>query len=155
MPENDEILPRENQEAIKEHILETQKDLQNKFIESSWRLTQHNFISNAGGAVAILGYLGTDDPGSWAVYPLLLFALGIISSTVELRALVSIYSNLFHATSDVLNRIQDKDFSLKDTRLNTKASSAAGNVCKYASYISQLSFLLGVIVGGFWYVCTP
>lgn len=155
MPANDEILPPENQEAIREHILESQLELQNKFIESSWRLTQHNFISNAGGAVAILGYLGTSDAGSWAVYPLLLFALGIISSTVEMRALVLIYANLHQATTDVLDRILGNGFRLNDTKLNTKASSVAGSVGKFASYLSQFCFFVGVMVGGYWYVCTP
>ncbi|PLW83238.1 hypothetical protein CWI75_07465 [Kineobactrum sediminis] len=153
MIEDDGQLPSENQEAIREHALETQRELQVKFIESSWRLTQHNFISNAGGAVAVLGYMGASNAGGWAVYPLLLFALGIISSTVEVRALLSTYACLYEATSDVLERILGRSFGLNDTKLDTKGSNVAGNVNKYASYLSQTSFIVGVLVGGYFYVC--
>ena len=86
------VLPRENQELIRANALKDQTELQNKIIETGWRLTQHNFITNAGGAVAILGFLGTESAGSWAIIPLLIFALGIISSTVEIRALLATYS---------------------------------------------------------------
>jgi len=155
MPADDEILLTENQETTREFILESHSWLRDKVIESNWRLTQQTFLSNAGGAAAVLGYMGSAEPGSWAIFPLVFFALGIVTSAIEVRALLHTYALLHNSTTQVLDRILGRDFSLKDTKLNTKKSKFAGNINLYAGMASQVFFVLGVGVGGYFYACAP
>jgi hypothetical protein len=38
-----------------------------KVVETDWRLTQHNFLINAGGAAAMLAYLGSSSASKFAI----------------------------------------------------------------------------------------
>lgn len=154
MSERDPILPEENQELIRSEVLRQMNELTEKVTETNWKLTQHNFISNAGGAIAILGFLGTDNAGSWAIYPLLIFAIGLVSSTIEVRALHEVYSELHKAVSANFANISGRDFTAQDAMPEKGTGKLPGTVNKYASYISQACFILGVVCGGGGYVFT-
>lgn len=124
-----------------------------KVIETNWRLTQHNFLINAGGAAAVLAYLGTSHGAKFAVWPLLLFLVGVIASGAEVRALVAIYSELH---KDALNRLSGFMNNLLPADKAVPSEDVAkvpGTIKRWGGWIAQLSFVLGVIVGLYQYLC--
>ena len=152
MNDNQKIVPPENQDLIREEALRQQSDLQDKVIECNWRLTQHNFLANAGGAVAILGFMGSDKSGTWAIYSLLFFALGIICSAIEVRALLEIFGDLHKAVTESIDRISGKVFSVEEALIRKDAGRLPGRINMMASYISQACFIIGVFIGGGAYI---
>jgi len=125
-----------------------------KIVETDKWLTQHNFLVNAGGAAATLGYLGTNPGSSFAVFPLLLFLVGIIASGIEIRGLLSIYS---HLHKDALRRrggFVSDEISVKEAASVEKVPIWSVRANHWSGIVSQLSFVVGSIIGISSYVCS-
>src|SRR5690242_14543309 len=64
-------------------------------LESDSLLTRYIFLTNAGGAVAMLTFIGTKQASSsYEWLPLVCFVLGVIASGVEVRALAIVRGGL-------------------------------------------------------------
>jgi len=125
-----------------------------KIVETDKWLTQHNFLVNAGGAAAVLGYIGTSPSSTYAVFPLLIFLIGVVASGIEIRGLLSIYG---HLHEDALRR---RGGFVSD-QINVKEAATIKDVPKWSKranhwsgVVAQLSFVLGCIVGISGHVCS-
>jgi len=124
-----------------------------KIVETDKWLTQHNFLVNAGGAAATLGYLGASPNSSFAIFPLLLFLIGIIASGIEIRGLLSIYS---HLHKDALRRrgeFVSDEISVKEAASVEKVPIWSVRANHWSGIASQLSFVGGSVIGIIVYVC--
>jgi hypothetical protein len=65
-----------------------------EFLAASYKLSQHNFLVNAGGATAVLAYIGSTSDATFAILPLVCFLVGIIACGVELRSLSTFFNVL-------------------------------------------------------------
>lgn len=133
--------------AIVEELSAQARQCFDKVIEADWRLTQHNFLVNAGGAAAVLAYLGSTPTPRFAIWPLLLFLIGVIASGIEIRALLSIYSALY---KDALRRragFVGNELRVKESVPASDVSGCASHINHWSGVVSQLSFVLGVAVG--------
>lgn len=118
-----------------------------KVVETDWRLTQHNFLVKAGGAAAILAFWSSNPSSSFAVWPLIMFVLGVIASGLEIRALLQVYGN-FH--KDALRRrygfITGK-LKVKETVPSPDVESIASKINHWSGVASQVVFVVGVFLG--------
>ena len=110
-------------------------------------LTQHNFLVNAGGAAAVLSYLGSGTAPVFAVIPLSLFLLGVIASGVEIRYLMRLHAELHQ---DAIRRrsgfVSDK-YSVAEAADVQAPSKTTRNINHYCGLIAQGSFIIGALLG--------
>lgn len=133
--------------AIVEELSAQARQCFDKIIETDWRLTQHNFLVNAGGAGAVLAYLGSTPTPKFAIWSLLLFLFGVIASGIEIRALLSVYSALH---KDALRRragFVGNELRVKESVPARDVSGCASHVNHLSGVVSQVSFVLGAAVG--------
>jgi hypothetical protein len=147
MKDRSEDLEPEVASAIVDELSNQARECLNKIAEIDWKLTQHNFFVNAGGAAAILAYLGTSPAPTYAVWPLALFVGGIIASGIEIRALLGIFSALH---SDALRRragFVGNELAVEDSVPKHDVTGCWKHINHWSGVISQVSFVLGSIVG--------
>lgn len=123
-----------------------------KVVETDWRLTQHNFLMNAGGVAALLAYIGSNPNATFAIWPLICFLVGIIASGVEIRALLKTYSALH---SDALRRREGfmmNRLSVADSVPKEGVAGKAAVINHWSGVISQTAFVLGVVWGVVMYL---
>ena len=65
-----------------------------ELISIGHKLTQHNFLVNAGGAAAVLAYIGSTPGAGFAMWPLACFLVGVVATGVELRSLATFFEAL-------------------------------------------------------------
>lgn len=116
-------------------------------------LTQHNFLINAGGAAAILGYLSSEPTPDFAIAPLVIFLSGVIASGIEIRYLLKVHQEL---NEDALQR-RDGFVSDKLTVAQVVSVDAPKTITKninhYSGLVAQWSFAIGSIVGVIGFLC--
>lgn len=125
-----------------------------KIVETDKWLTQHNFLVNAGGAAATLGYLGTSPSSSFAVFPLLIFLVGIIASGIEIRGLLSIYS---HLHKDAIRRrggFVSDEITVREAASVEKIPKWSVRANSWSGIVSQISFVVGSVLGISSFVCS-
>ena len=118
-----------------------------KVVESDWRLTQQNFLVNAGGAAAVLAYLGSDAASTFAIWPLVCFVVGVAASGIEIRTLLLIYSSLH---KDALRRragFVENRISTKDLGPPADVGGCATHIHHWCGWLAQIAFVAGVVVG--------
>lgn len=129
-------------------ILEGQVDTSFKaVVETDKWLTQHNFLINAGGAGAILGYLSSTPTPTFAIFPLVLFLIGIAASGIEIRYLLKMHHELH---SDAMRRrggFVSNELSVAQAADVQAPSNMTKFFNKYSGLVAQASFLLGCVVG--------
>lgn len=133
--------------AIGEELSAQARQCFDKVIETDWRLTQHNFLANAGGAAAVLAYLGTTPTPKFAVWPLILFLIGIIASGVEIRALLSVYSALHKDALRRRARFMSNELRVKESVPAPGIAGWASCINHWSGVVAQVSFILGMAVG--------
>lgn len=147
MKEHRSQLDKDTAAAIGRELSAQFQECHNKFIETSWKLTQHNFLTNAGGAVAVLAYLGSAAKPSFAIWSLLLFLVGIIASGVEIRALLEIYSALHEDALRRRDGFMTDRCSIEESVPQISVAERAGKINKWSGWISQGAFSIGVVIG--------
>jgi len=141
------------QNEMAAELLSQVKELHDKTIETNWRLTQHNFFTNAGGAVAILGYMGATQSASFAILPLCFFVVGLIASGIEIRVLYSIYGRLHHDAAERHKKIlDDSSKALESAVPNKYVASLLGKLNSWSGIVAQSAFVLGVLSGVLGYL---
>ena len=126
----------------------------NKIVETDKWLTQHNFLVNAGGAVAVLGYLGSNSSSTFAIFPLVIFLVGIIASGIEIRGLISIYSHLHKDAIKRRSGFLNDDMSVREASAAEKVPKSTERINHWSGIISQGSFMFGSIFGVLGYMCS-
>lgn len=146
-------LPEDLQRAADEMLAAEAKRALDLVTDLDGRLTQHNFLANAGGAAAILAYMGTGDGAAFAIYPLALFLVGVTLSGLEVRALLKWFS-AFHSDSS-RRRIEFGGDRLALESLAPTEEIGVGHkrINHWAGVASQLCFPAGAIVGLWQYAC--
>src|SRR4051794_15109069 len=88
-------LPPDMQASFSEKLTQHRTMILEKTLESDARLSKYIFTTNAGGAVAVLAFIGTNGADSrYGWTPLICFVLGVIASGIEVRSLAEAYSAL-------------------------------------------------------------
>lgn len=142
--------------AISNELHSQTKQTFDKIVESDWRLTQHNFLVNAGGSAAVLAYLGTSTSSKFAVWSLLFFLVGVIASGIEIRALLAVYNGLHNDALNRLNGFMKNDLPIERTVPIADITKIPSRINHWSGWVSQISFILGVVVGVILFLwCTP
>ncbi len=147
-------MEEETANAVAGELHSQTKQTFEKIVETDWRLTQHNFLVNAGGAGAVLAYLGTSSSSKFAVWSLLCFLVGVIASGAEIRALLAIYSGLHKDASNRLNGFMSNQLSVEEAVPKQGVVKLPGKINHWTGWAAQISFVLGVIVGLVLFLCS-
>jgi hypothetical protein len=109
-------------------------------IETGHKLTQHNFLVNAGGAAAVLAYMGSSQRADFAIWPLACFLVGVVASGLELRFLAKFFKALH---GDAVRRrsefVRDK-LGLSDAVPSPDVGKFASRVHAWSGFIAQGAF---------------
>lgn len=125
-----------------------QREAFGNLAEYDKRITTHNFVTNGGGAVACLTYLGTGADAPHIKVALVLFTLGVIAVGIELRAMLSSWASL---TSDAGRRHRGfltNQITVAEASKSAPDNERARNINHVAGWVSQIAFVVGVVVGG-------
>jgi hypothetical protein len=112
------------------------------------RVTNTNFLTNGGGAVAVLAFMGSSAKLPLIEYSLFFFLLGIILTGVELRALLKYWAILHKDIGRRLDGFINNELSVKQCLTPVGLGKTYQDINHYAGWLSQLCFIGGVIVGG-------
>ena len=153
MPQLRKDMQDETANTIAGELHSETKEIFSKVVETDWRFTQHNFLVNAGGAVAVLAYLGTSSSSKFAIWPLLCFLVGVVASGIEIRMLLASYRILYIDALNRLNGFMKSELPAEQTAPSASVARVQGTINKISGWIAQVSFLLGVAVGLFLYFC--
>ena len=132
--------------AISDTLSEQARHAFDKVVETDKWMTQHNFLANTGGAIAVMGYLGTSHTPYFAIFPLVMFLVGIVASGIEIRALLKIYGRLH---KDALRRREgfvSEKLSVGEAA-TVEVEGFWTKVNDWCGITSQVTFVLGAITG--------
>jgi len=133
--------------AIADTLSSQEQESFSKVVETDKWLSQHNFLVNAGGAIAVLGYMGTASSTVIAAVPLSIFILGIIASGIEIRSLLTFYS-LLH--SDAIRRrggFVTEELSVKEAAMVSGTQGSHNITNHWCGIFAQWAFVLGSLFG--------
>ena len=153
MPDYRKDLDEDLVKALDAELHAQTKQTFDKVVETDWRLTQHNFLINAGGAAAVLAYLGSSSDSKFAIWSLLIFVVGVIASGVEIRALLQVYGGLHKDALRRLNGFMHNTLSTDEITPKEGIAPIASKMNHWSGIVSQGSFVLGVAVGLVLYFC--
>ena len=154
MDEKYSQLDPEGGNSISNTLASQSRESFDKIVETDKWLTQHNFLVNAGGAVAVLGYLGTTPSSSFAILPLVIFLIGIIASGIEIRGLISMYGHLHKDAIKRRSGFVNDEMSVREASAAEKVPQSIARINHWSGLISQGAFVLGSVVGVLGYVCS-
>ena len=140
-------LPKETVEYLCS-ILEGQIETSFKaVVETDKWLTQHNFLVNAGGAGAILGYLSSTPTPTYAIAPLIIFLVGVIASGIEIRYSLKTHYELHKDAMRRRGGFVSDELSVAQAADVQAPLEFTKNVNHYSGIVAQASFLIGCIAG--------
>jgi hypothetical protein len=118
-------------------------------IEAGRSLSQHNFLTNAGGAAAVLALFAERELASVAIWPLTLFLVGVIVAGLEARFRVwfflSLHSNAINRRAAFAADRLPLDKATPPTDLGSKYSRAAGACGALAHFAFPSGAVAGII----------
>jgi len=117
------------------------------------KVTNTNFLTNGGGVVAVLAFIGTGKAPEGMEWILVCFLVGLISTGIELRSLLSFLGDL-HA--DAIRRHQgflDGKLSVRECLVSKDIAKWKRRVNHISGWVSQCTFIIGAIVGVAIYIC--
>jgi hypothetical protein len=148
-------LPPEVAEQLSEFIIRENGLMLDRLSELDKRLANTNFLTNGGGAVAVLAFMGTNTAPSLIKVSLVLFTLGVIATGIELRALLIYFGEV---SQD--NHRRNRGFNSNQMTVGEFGNipENVGKISKwvnhYAGWGSQLLFAAGVIIGAASFLCS-
>ena len=147
MDERREQLTPDTADAIAQELSEQCRETFQKVVETDWRLTQHNFLVNAGGSAAVLAFLGSGARPTYAGWALVLFLVGVVASGIEVRALVDVYAALHNDAIRRRSGFMSNELAVRDSVPKPGLAGKAATINHWSGVVSQFAFILGVIVG--------
>jgi hypothetical protein len=145
-------LPPEFAQKLDDLLSAQCKDAFDRVVDTDWKLTQHNFLTNAGGAAATLAYLGTKPTPTFAAYPLCIFLIGVMLSVIEIRALLVFYGALFVDASKRRKSFWSNALRASEAVPVPNLAPTARRVNHMAGVLSQAAFIVGALIGIVLYV---
>lgn len=141
-------LPAEKAERLLELLGTQSRESYEAVAELDKRLTNTNLLTNGGGAIATLAFLG-ENPDIWAMkLALCLFTVGVIATGIEIRALMKYWGALCTDANRRRLGFADETLTVKEV------GSVPKNVGEPHKFInhwtgvaSQSLFVLGFLVG--------
>lgn len=118
-----------------------------EFIETARKLSQHSFLVNAGGATAILAFIGSNPDASFAFVPLIFFVAGVIASGLELRFLLKSIAAIHRDAMDRRSAFASDRLPLSEAMPRPDVGARQGKVSAWSGHIAQATFPLGVGLG--------
>ncbi len=112
------------------------------------RLTNTNFLTNGGGAVAMLTFMGSGAAVPLAEVALVLFTFGVVATGIELRALLKYWAELTKDANRRHRGFLDNELTVKECLVPKNIGKAYENINHFAGLASQLLFVAGAVVGG-------
>jgi len=120
-------------------------------IETGYKLIQHNFLVNAGGAATLLAYMGSGHRVDFAIWPLACFLVGVVASGLELRFLAQFFKALHDDAVRRRSEFSRDKLGLCDAAPPRDVGQWALRVHAWSGFVAQGAFPIGVIVGVFFY----
>jgi hypothetical protein len=146
-------LPPDFAADLSEFVVKYGNSMVERLSELDRRLTNTNFVTNGGGAVAVLALMGQKPVSLPVQIALLLFAAGVIATGVEVRALLIHFGAI---ASDNHNRNQLFNRNQISARELGTISPKVGRISKWANHVagwlSQLLFATGVMTAAFGFL---
>jgi hypothetical protein len=133
--------------AVTDELRAQARESLNKMAETDKWLTQSNLLVNAGGAAAVLGYLGTNPAACFAVVVLGIFLLGMIASGIEIRGLLDGYKHLHKDAIRRLRGFLSEELTARDVANPQNIGKRATRMNMLGGIFSQIAFAVGAIVG--------
>lgn len=134
-------------EGLSQYVVDEGAKMLERLTELDTRLTNTNFLTNGGGAVAILTFMGSNsDPIPILVkISLLLFALGVIATGIEVRALLIYFGKVAKSNSERNRSFNQGLITVKELgTVPDNVGAISKYVNHYAGWLSQILFCLGV-----------
>jgi len=141
-----DLVPEQAVAVAKELSAQARESL-DKVVETAKWLTQSNLLINAGGATAVLGYLGTNPMAYFSVVALGIFLLGMVASGIEIRGMLAGYAELHE---DAIRRLQgflSEELTARQTAKPHEPGKFAARMNRWGGIFSQIAFFVGAIVG--------
>lgn len=112
------------------------------------KLTNTNLLTNGGGAVATLAFIGQQPEGFLLKISLLCFAVGVVLTGFEIRAMMRYFGDLGFDASRRLRGFLTNDLTVADVATVSKSVGKwPRRVNHWAGVLSQGLFLVGVLIG--------
>jgi hypothetical protein len=117
------------------------------------KLTQYSFLTNSGGAIAVLGFMGSGKASPSAVFPLAIFLVGIICSGIEYRSLLKYFYALYKDADKRKQRYDNGCDNVKKLVPPKDLGGLSDKINHWAGIVAQIAFVLGAIVGVSGFLC--
>lgn len=118
-----------------------------KLVETHLRLTQHNFLVNAGGAAAVLAYLGSPSASRFTIWALVCFVVGVVASGIEVRSLVHVYKSLHLDAIRRRSGFVANKLSAGNLGPPPGVGGCAGPIGTWSARVAQAAFVVGAALG--------
>ncbi len=148
-----------------ENMIEGEREIRNEFISKRWEqlyeisntagddAIKYLFATNAGGAVAVLAYLGTLAENGVSLlsvkFALLLFFIGIVLVGIYKANQVHYNGGLFKNYQSLVKKYYDQEIGW-EAMSNSDAEKVGEPIAPYLlGYASFTSFILGCLIGAY------
>lgn len=112
------------------------------------RLTNTNFLTNGGGAVATLAFLGQHPDICALKISLCLFTIGVIATGIEIRYLMKYWGEMCAHLNRRHCDFMDDKLSVEEVMFIPKnIGELHKTINHWAGVVSQWCFILGFVVG--------
>ena len=146
-------LDRESIERAFAHISREGESMLERLQDLDKRLTNTNFLTNGGGAVAVLSFFGNHPESVALKVALMLFTLGVIATGVEMRAMLLYFAAVSQDNHQRLQAFMSNQIGLISYgQIHPSIGRLPKLLNHYAGVTSQLLFILGVVVGALGFV---
>lgn len=148
-------LKPEAQMALMNQLRDQANEAFNKMEEVGKLHTQHLFLVNAGGAVAVLAFIGAKTNSAFAIWPLMFFVVGVIACGIQLLMMIYVYKELFNGALIRRNKFEEEDATVEDIlpKVEDVNDLIYQIIARRAYFTAQGSFIVGVFAGGIAYIC--
>ena len=148
MSEKAAELDAERRQTIEDTLLTQRDQAFEQVISMDARLTQYNFLANAGGAAATLAFMGASQGDAHVgVWPLMCFVVGLIATGGQIRALLEFFG-LLHL--DAIRRregFSSNTLTVRECVLPSDIGKRYRYLNRWSSWVSQSAFTAGALLG--------
>lgn len=153
MTERYSQLPKEKAERLLDLLGSQSREAFEAVADLDNRLTNTNFLTNGGGAVAALAFLGEHPDAGALKISLCLFAIGVVATGLELRSLMKYWGELCSDANRRRRGFANESLTVEEVAV---VPAELGNRHKFinhwAGVVSQWTFALGFLVGAWGFL---
>ena len=147
-------LPKELNDRVIATIQEENAKMLDRISALDERLTNGNFLANGAGAIAVLSYYSSNSNTPALNWALLCFCVGVIATGIERRAILNYFGYVSRDNARRNSEYWDDNISLREfSEIPVKVGQTAKIVNHIAGWLSQLMFIVGVVLGAVTFLC--